>query len=212
MFEKFVQIEAANFKQRYQGTYGFFKKGDNKVLVRLEAIRTGDSRAQVDFIDKDSNAYHLYSDSEDDTIGFEFLPPKSQYHNTTTGTFLVKRIPARQYQRGICERNTGIRTVNGRAVIVTFESLLSLYNDKVDHLWKFEQVTAPEYKGDERTFAISSQFAISLDKECLYCLGTEIGMARMRYNKLTIKLNDPSLWFTEITDCLTRTGIKGTVQ
>lgn len=212
MFEKFVQLEAANFKQRYQGTYGFFRKGDNKVLVRLESIRTGDVRAQVDFVDKDDNAYHLYSDSEDSSIGFEFLPPKSSYHNTTTGTFLVKRVPAKQYQRGICERNTSIRTVNNRGVTVGFESLLALYNDKVDHLQRYEQVVSPEYKGEEKTFAISNQFAISLEEETIYCLGTSIGEARLRYNKLVIRLNDSSLWRTEIHDCLTRTGIKGIIQ
>jgi len=210
MFEKFTAVESPNFRQRYQGTYGFFRKDDNKVLVRLDQITTGDSRALVEFSDRTGVKYRLYSDSDDQSVGFEFIPPKCQYHNTESGTYLVKRTAAKQYLRGICDRNTSIRTVNGVGMPVGFDILHAIYDHPVDHLTRYNTITDPEFD-DEKSFAISSQFAISLETGRIFCLQAEIGTARMRYGKLTIVLNDASLWKTEIKDCLTRTGIKGII-
>ena len=136
MFEKFTSIESPNFRQRYQGTFGFFRKGEKKILVQLNSITTGDSRALVDFSDRNGIKYKLYSDSDDASVGFEFIPPKCQYHDTTEGTFLVKRIAAKQYLRGICDRNTSIRTVNGNARTVGFDILHAIYDNGVDHVDK----------------------------------------------------------------------------
>ena len=211
MFEKFTSQDAADFRQRYQGTYGFFKQGDKKILVRLERINSERGQKSVEFVDKDSTKYMLYADSDDPSIGFEFLPPKIAYHNTKgRGTYLLKRIPHRQYLRGICDRNTAIATVLGSMVPVDFTFLGLLFGEKASVNEAFYEALTNKGK-KERSFALSSQFAISLDKGMIYCLGRSIGnvsIPTQPETKLIIKLDDFELWTTEINDAARRADIK----
>lgn len=210
MFEKFTGPDAQDFRQRYEGTYGFFIKGDQRILVRLDSINTEDVK-QVSFSDKDGIKYKLRADSDDDSVGFEFLPPKNSYHNTLEGTYLLKRIPTRQYSRGICDRNTSIQTVSGRVVPVDFKYLHQLFGKNPSPKEMLALVQSPAWKF-ERSIALSSQFAIQLDNSRLYCFSLRIGeVALTKDNVVAITLDDPSLWQTELRDCFSRTQIQGTV-
>jgi hypothetical protein len=81
MFEKFLSQNLESFKQRYEGTFGFYRNEEGKrLLVRLDSITARNC------VFKDANGvdYRIRPDSEEN-IGFEFLPPKSQWYNTVDG-------------------------------------------------------------------------------------------------------------------------------
>ena len=212
MFEKFTTKDCTDFKQRYAGTYGFFVTKDTKTLVRLEKIRTNQevNNPVVEFVDRDGLKYVLRADSEDDCIGFEFLPPKSRYHNLSVGAVLVSRIPARQYARGICDRNTSIRTSYGSGLGINFDTLTKLFLEVPVSARSL--LLAPPVKDTDNSFAISPQFCISKMFGTIKCLGIEIGKAKVKDDHVFVVLDDYALWSTEIVDALHRCGIKGEVK
>lgn len=210
MFEKFTTKDAADFKQRYQGTFGYFRKGEKKTLVRLEDIVTAGSK-QVQFVTKDGIKCYLKPDSDDDTVGFEFIPPKRGYHNTTEGAFLLTRIPARQYLRGICSRNTKILSVYGTQKAIGFDSLHLLFECPITPKEMWDKILTQKQGSVERSVALSGQFAVSLDHKEIYCLGEPIGKIAEEAGSLTVTLTDPSLWLVEVKDALRRAYINGVV-
>lgn len=210
MFEKFTSADADNFRQRYVGTFGYFRKGTNKTLVRLEDVVTNRDKV-VQFVTASGEKCFLRPDSDDDTIGFEFIPPKRGYHNTTDGAYLLSRIPARQYLRGICSRNTAVRSVYGTAVDVNFKTLELLFEKPVSPLEELVRIQGIKKGTAERSVALSGQFAVSLDAESIMCLGETIGKASLNENVFKIELNDLSLWGVEVKDALRRAGLTGEV-
>jgi hypothetical protein len=199
MFEKFTAEGSRDFHQRYIGTYGMFRKGDRKTLVRLDKIDT-----VVKFSDCDGIDYTLQPDSDDPTIGFEFIPPKTQYYNTEHGVRLVSRIASKQYSRGICDKNTRIQDVRQREMGVSFTTLRPIFAEgsiitPAQTLQMFDET------------ALSGQFALSTSSGRVWCLGNYIGMVYTWGDSLSIELTDWPLWGTELQDCLRRNNMKGTV-
>ena len=77
MFEKFLSANVESFRQRYEGTYGFYRDEKKKrLLVRLDSI----SPEECVFVNADGIDFRLRVDTSRD-IGFEFLPPKSAWRN-----------------------------------------------------------------------------------------------------------------------------------
>jgi hypothetical protein len=213
MFEKFTSADAEDFRQRYLGTFGFFRQGNKKVLVQLNKISTDRNQKVVEFKDKDGSSYLLYADSKDESIGFEFLPPKMEYHNGDDGrSYSLRRIPHRQYLRGICDRNTQIRTVYGNEVPVGFPALETLFTSTMTPKQAYEKVLKVKPGITERSFAISGQFAVSLDKGQILCLRAGIGAAAVNDGVLKIFLSDYPLWCTELNDACRRAGIPAEVK
>jgi len=192
MFEKFTSKTAGDFRQRYQGTYGFFKRGTSKTLVRLDKIVTDTSRPVVEFSDINGLKCHLFIDSEDETIGFEFLPPKMQYHNCEDGVYIVRRVPARQYLRGICDRNTAINTVADYQLPVDFTMLNKLFTSTTTPQERIVLLRKGKDAYGEQSIALSGQFAINLVSRKVYCLGTVIGAGSLTDDTLSIWLFDQS--------------------
>lgn len=215
LFEKFTRKDATDFRQRYQGTYGYFHRGGKTLLVRLDKVDVDHNR--VVFVDKDGLSYEVAGDADDDSIGFDFLPPKMAYHNTPSGTYLLRRIPQRQFSRGLSERNITIRTLSGAGIGVDFTSLHNIFERKIGVKEAYHRACDIVPGMQERSFAISPQFGIHLDMNALYCFHDQIGTVTTGgsisapFPELFIKLQEVSLWGTEIRDALSRAGIKGTV-
>jgi len=200
MFEKFTSVGHGDFKQRYLGTYGFFKEGNKRVLVQIKAI----DRNQVTFIDRNKIVYYLNADRDSD-IGFEFIPPKTSWYNVGGGDcLLVRRIPARQYLRGICDRNTQIigcitggKPVDFAALIAIFESTISV------------QKAAEQAVKSKSAFAVSPQFAVDLSTNKFLCFETSIGQATYSIEgKFKIDLDCPEMWSTEVRDVFNRNNLE----
>ena len=205
MFEKFTSKDARDFYQRYQSTYGFFRQKGKKTLVQLTQVGYEGRQKFVEFTDKEGLSYLLYADSEDQDIGFEFLPPKNCYHNTNIGPLLVQRIPARQYTRGICEKNTRITSLSKGQLPVNFEFLEKCYVETLTAKEAYEEAVKNPKNNLFGEYSPSSNFSVCEVQGQVYCLGHRIGTVK----KNIIKLNDFGLWGTEMKDAFRRAGIEG---
>lgn len=217
MFEKFTRLDAADFRQRYQGTYGHFRRGSKQTLVRLDKVDV-DNHVVI-FVDKDGLSYDVQADAGDETIGFDFLPPKMSYHNTPSGTCLLRRIPQRQFSRGISERNISIRNMSGQGIQVDFKSLGDIFDHTIPVADALSRAVGKKsFALAERSFALSPQFGVWLDAGKIFCFHDSIGNVATTSSldgelpSLDIKLDDFSLWGTEVKDALARAYIKGTVS
>lgn len=202
MFEKFTSGDAQNFRQRYINTFGFFRQQrEKRLLVKINRIDT-----QVGFVDKDGISYSLNPDSEND-VGFEFLPPKAGWHNTTDGGWLIRRRASRQWQRGICENNTSITTPRGMQAAVGFDMLSQIYENRQtlsESLKRFNQ----EKKYDTGFLAISEQFALCKPTKQVFCYETAIGKFEAQDQLFKIVLEDLDMWKTEIGDAARRIDLE----
>jgi hypothetical protein len=200
MFEKFLSINAGDFQQRYEGTYGFFRNKDRKrILVQIASVRDG----RCNFTDAAGAAYHLEADSLEDQ-GFEFVPPKAQWYNSPDATYLVRRAAARQFSRGINERNTTIQRISPNGMLqvcnVNFPTLEAIY------LKSFPPQEAYAKWKERAAVAISGQLAIGTASEKLYLLDKGIGTYRRTDNHFMFKLEEPDLWRTEVSDAIKALG------
>lgn len=201
MFEKFTTANAHDFRQRYEGTFGFFKGGDGKrLLTKLSYIR----QDVCAFVDSRGVEYKLYPNTEKD-IGFEFIPPKASYHNTPDGAKLVQRIAARQFQRGLSGKNTAISWLNPTLVPlrVDFTVLESIFLKAVDCKTAFANYDLLP------SVALSGQIAINNVGE-VYMYERRIGTYTKKGPHMVVKLESADLWRTEVADAVRASG--GTVE
>jgi hypothetical protein len=136
MFEKFLSENAQDFRQRYEGTYGYFfdRSAGKRVLCRIDRIDLDSPTRMVYFSDHRSVEFSIRADVEGD-IGFEFIPPRSAFYNTQKGVFYVQRVAARQFSRGIRDSNTNIFKLEGdwRRVATRFDSLLPIFEQRIPY-------------------------------------------------------------------------------
>ena len=197
MFEKFMSKNAGDFKQRYRGTYGFYHRGDQKTLVRIENIDL--DRRNVIFIDRDENDFTLAMNHDDD-IGFSFLAPRAQWYNTSLGACLVARVPQKQYRRGICEGITVITGPNGCKLGVSFNTLHAIF---------VAPMTLDQAKEQLTSFAIAPQFLLDMAAKRIKCNNFVIGTAgKDSQGVYHIKLDDTDLFRQEVTDAFRRANLE----
>lgn len=215
MFEKFTSGGSADFRQRYQGTYGFFHYEGKKTLVMLSEITTERTRPEVIFTDEAGAKYLLRADSKVEDCGFSFIPPKNAWVNCADGVpLLVSRVPARQYQRGICDRNTSIVNWEGEGYTVNFTNLTKLYDTKVGIKEAYQAFLKSRKNKRSAGLAISSQFCVSDTFKHIKCFNAVIGKCTFdeKTESFNITLNDPEMWLTEVTDAFHRAEIGANVK
>lgn len=204
MFEKFTSLHSRDFQQRYHNTYGFYvnRKTNSTVLVKLVDV----GRSVVLFNDKEGLEYRLNADAEGE-IGFSFIPPKAGWHNTVLGGVLVRRVPARQWSRGICSKNTSIGTPLMHRYDVDFDMLTKIFVDKT----AFDSALAAFQKsssGHNTFLALSEQFSISHASKKLYCFDIAIGEWTKEGDTYKVKLDVRELWQQEVRDAFSRRSMK----
>jgi hypothetical protein len=197
MFEKFMSANAGDFRTRYQGTFGFYTN-EGKGQRFLSKLTFVDN--VVTFVDKRNIEYKMNPDSEND-IGFEFLPPESKWNNTKNGAVYVERGAARQFTRGVSERNIKIYTLNGELGLlntrVDFESLESIYESNLSYKEAFAAFTAKKVP----SCALSKKLAMT--PKALYVLATKCGkVLELTPEKVVLQLTEPELFRTEFNDAL----------
>lgn len=210
MFEKFTSSESNDFRQRYMGTYGFFTRKGNRTLTKLTSITADGSASTVEFEDKDKLKYLLKADSKEEGLGFEFLPPKSAYYNTTDGVpLLVTRIPARQYLRGLCDKNTEIRNFSGN-IGISFDSLGKIFGVDVPIMQAMAAMKKAIKASDLNAgIAVSPQFVVSPIHKFIRCFNQTIGVCSLGEDDVfTVELDSPELWQQDITDAFRRANLK----
>lgn len=215
MFEKFTSAGGGDFRQRYLGTFGFYRDGAQRVLSKLTEINIEHTSPHVVFTNKDGDKFVLRADSKRDDRGFEFLPPKNVWSNTAEGIpLLVQRVPARQYQRGICDRNTRIEDFSGNTQEINFEVLDKLYATPIGVAEAFAAFKKNVRNDVNVGLAVSSQFAVSEAHNSIKCFNIRIGRCRFdpKEEVFKISLDDPSMWLTEVTDAFHRAGIGAEIK
>jgi hypothetical protein len=209
MFEKFTSADSGDFQRRYQGTFGFFVNKGNKLLTRLDKVNVDGRLSSVEFSDVEGLRYLLKPDSDKEGLGFEFLPPKCAYYNTAGGIpLLINRIPARQYLRGICDRNTSIRDMLGKGYPVDFSTLLQVFANQVTIPAALLAAVKNKATASAAGIAISPQFAISLNHNVITCYDQPIGYAEFKEGVFIVELDSSELWHQEITDAFRRANLR----
>lgn len=212
MFEKFFSSNSGDFRQRYQGTYGFFiDEKKNRFLCTIEEINTDNDKQYVLFRNYLGVPYTLYADVEGE-IGFEFIPPRSAFHNTERGTYYVKRSAARQFQRGVSSNNTNIFYLSGgsfRQVGVKFDSLIPIYTKQITEKQAWERF---QNKANS-SVALSPCFAMIVATEredygSLYLYEQKIAEWTKVNDKYNIKLlKGYHTFLQEVMDAVNRLGM-----
>lgn len=197
MFEKFLHADSGDFRQRYEGTYGFFSdhKTGKRLLVHLERVDLEDSPRKVVFRDRRGVDFSIKADVQDE-IGFEFLPPKSAFYNTMNGVYYVERVAARQFRRGICDNNCNVYILNERGFRrsgVNFDTLSAIFERPIEI-----QAAIERFKTGALPALALSPFMAILDGT-LYMYKEPIGT--LQENTITLK-EGGMLFITELQDAL----------
>jgi hypothetical protein len=192
LFEKFLSANVDSFRQRYEGTYGFYRDEKKKrLLVRLDSI----SAEECTFVNADGIDFRLRVDTARD-IGFEFLPPKSAWYNTEAGAVWTQRLAQRQFSRGVTSKNLEISLLTPdrglSAMRVDFKTLSSIYERAITPALAIEAL-------GKKSVAISSAFALD-QSGVVYLFKEVIGSYKQQDKRLVFKLNEPKNWRTEISD------------
>lgn len=106
MFDTLTGGNANDFRQRYNGTYGYLSTDSGKLTVLINEV----SADRVSFTDHTGRSFYAYAGED---VEFEFVPIQRgfiQCHESKTKklaeVFYLSRIPQRQWHRGIHETNT----------------------------------------------------------------------------------------------------------
>lgn len=187
MKEEFKSDFWNDFKQRYQGTYGWFEKANqSKLLVYLRSVEED----RLSFQDKDGFKFTANADQGNT---FTFLPVvRGCFNYGPDGVVVTRRNPARMWKRGMCDENTSIFSLDTqRSVGVNFTTLEEIFGDKPNTaLARFKQT----YTGN---VAIDPVFSVVGDG--LYLYENRIGDYANREFTLT-----SDLFQQEINDLVTR--------
>ena len=106
MLVEYKRGTARDFRQRYEGVYGFYPKSNGEdVLVYVSSV---DDRV-MKFTDAKGAAYTAHADQG---VTFKFIPLNRKLFIYNKELILANRVPARQWQRGICQGNTRMQYVS----------------------------------------------------------------------------------------------------
>jgi hypothetical protein len=152
----------------------------------------------VQIVEVDRNTVYFSDDSDfnfhakvDSGVNFEFIPVDKGWFNATDGgTYMLCRVPARQWKRGIHMDNTVVYDINSPkfAHEISFRVLASVFADDFDN-WGVR--AKPPY-------AISKHFAVD-GRSQLYFFNVVIGELKGD----TLVLND-NMVYQELQDAVKR--------
>lgn len=184
MKESLTTDNAADFRQRYNGTIGWLTDDHGeKVLVHVTNVDT----ERVKFLDVSGTAYYANANKG---VEFEFLPVKRAWYNTDESPVYLERVPARQFRRGIHRENTlCYRMYDG----------LTPANIDIKVIHEINQPTSRVLKQGS-AFALSSVFAVDALSR-LYCFTGQIGVVDFAKKQITLSSD---LFMQEVRDCVQR--------
>jgi len=188
MIEEYKYEGWKDFQQRYGGTFGWFEKENGeKLLVQVSHC----DASTVVFKDASKMDYYAKVDSGNK---FHFIPVVKSVYQHGDSVLVVKRIPAKQYKRGICKENTQIYNLTSSShVNISFENLATIFGPKDDKLliqWC-----------KERTGNICLDGVFSIVKNIVYIYDTPIGVYKAE--ERLVKL-DVDVFKQELSDVFTK--------
>jgi len=186
MREEYKSEEWADFRQRYEGTYGWYEREEGKspLLVRLDVVREN----SLSFVDASG---FIYTAIPDKGNNFQFIPVERGVYNLNNDVVFCQRIPARQWRRGMCQANTAFVSMTGTQKYTgpSFPLLEQIFNPKPGA----KTVLDNFMKSFEGIAALNHTFSII--KNNVHCFNIVIGS----YTKGQILLDD-KLFCQELND------------
>lgn len=186
-----------DFRRRYSGTYGFL---ESEEIPRKFVHLTGADHTAVYFTDNTRQNFHINADAG---IFFEFIPVnRGWFKAKDDNLYYLQRVPARQWQRGICPANTQMfqmTAVGPVGVPLSYSRLESVFNCK-------DNYEISNLMLERKQFALSKQFAVC-PSGVLYWYLQPIG----NYNQGTLSLEIPEIQ-QELSDILRRRELRITLE
>ncbi len=197
MKEEFKSDGWRDFAQRYQGTFGFYER-ENKARLLVQLVKV--SETQLTFTDKTGLKYFANPDKGN---VFSFIPVERGCYNYGADVVTCKRVPARQWKRGLCPENTNISSLREkRSLPVDFTTLEIMFpveeGRSSTQLANFKAYLAGNV-------AFDNMFSLVENK--LYLYDNLIGTYGMRTFTLT-----NHLFKQEVNDLVTRHQLPITVE
>lgn len=197
MLETFYSNTSRDFRQRYQGSFGYYTVPESKkrVLVYLDHV----DETTTTFIDEHKTVYKANADTG---VEFDFIPVSKKLFVIDDALFLIQRRPARMWQRGVSGQNTHVYQITDKGPYnrgLTFKHVLAAFaSPDADVLTKLKEIEEKK----RTTVALSNTFGVANGQFFVYdeTIGT--------FNATTkeIKLNEP-LFRQEVVDLVGRLGI-----
>lgn len=178
---------AADFRQRYENTYGYYLgEEDKKILVHVTKV------TQREMAFKSLSGEFVCFANKD--VQFEFLPVQRGFVDSSLGLFYFSRHPARQWQRGMSDGNTKLyKSSNGWATAsLTLETLTELLHYPL----ACADSVAAYFEKKQQHAALSKHFAII--KGLVYFYEVSVGEIDKKHQ---ITLNN-TLVLQELSDLL----------
>lgn len=199
MLDSFTSDNFRDFGPRYQDTYGFLQTpGQPK---RLVYIADNDERAVYFRMQDGGMNYHAIRDTG---VQFEFIQVNRGFFMGASGkTYLLTRVPARQWKRGIGTNNTSVQQLTAGGLDRVKLSITSLTDIYVNPI-KVDKSNINKFN----IFPLSRHFAICESQ--LYFYNANIGTVDKA--KGTITLNNYIEVKQELTDVINRNGLSDTYK
>ena len=169
----------------YQGTYTKFKEFGDK-LFRITQV----SPHKVVGIDQDEVEFDLFL-SDDHPYEVDYVLPNRAVFQYRDRAFLMQRVPARQYKRGLCDGNVRIINVDTGEVFPIGFAILKSYVTKQQY---FTFSEALKRKGKLKSYALNSRMSLSVPSFSLRIDTTKIG----HYSTDSKKLYVNSLFIADV--------------
>lgn len=198
MKDSLTRHNSRDFRQRYEGTYGFYHTMSGlKLLVYVSSV----TERQATFRDLQGKEYFTYADSGET---FEFIPVNRGYYNGVKDTYFLARVPARQWQRGISSGNTMGSVFYKGALCASDLNFEFLYKALVETTTNTEAWA--QYLNKQReAIALSRHFAITRNQ--FYFYHNPVG--QIEGTKIILKT--PSIQ-QEVNDVVRRNKFNFTVE
>jgi hypothetical protein len=181
MREEFKSDAWRDFKQRYEGTYGWYEKDNGEtILVNLRSVEGSAAVFQ-------DAAGVPYTARPDRGNMFQFLPLERSVYNTKDDVIYCYRVPQRQWKRGLCDANTSFVSLSRFTYTAgpTFELLAELFGAP-----DTTRLSAFKEKGEGAT-ALNSVFSIINNQ--VMCFSHKIGTYQKGIATLYDKLFEQEL-------------------
>lgn len=120
---KFVPSNADDIRRYYEGTYVKLREFGDKLFQLTKVYGNRDGDYEVVLTDSEDNVFSILLE-EDEPYHMEFSLPHKACFAFSNSVYMLQRIPARQYKKGITGENTSITEVfTGQPLNLSFKRL-----------------------------------------------------------------------------------------
>jgi hypothetical protein len=187
MKEQFTSDGYKDFRQRYEGTFGYYTTETNKrLLVQVTEVNP----VEMKFVDRNRGDYVALSDKGH---VFEFVAPVKRLFDMRGRVALIIRKPAKQYQRGISASNTQVVLLDtGTVLAPSFNNLSCAFTDDGFNKQKFA-----EYVDGKREQVVLSRM-IALVRDDVFLYNAIVGTV----DRQTKTFKCAPMFKQEVSDCV----------